>query len=172
MPTELKQLNETAPDTGGTNRLTVDLWTRRPVCGPRVTVIDRLSSLRAAGTLADFSVATWPDEIVISDRNRHSELLGTIEEFEAWAADNGVSLRPPFETRTASLLVGRSKEVLTTPMLLASLYDGDDVVGVYPCTDGEHNWTVPEFLDALEAEGTVSGAGKAVALPMTDPEST
>ncbi|MBX0321977.1 hypothetical protein EGH21_02915 [Halomicroarcula sp. F13] len=164
----LQHLNGTAPDTGPANGLTVDLWTRRPVCGPRTTVIDRLSSLRTAGTLSDFTVTTWPDEIVVSDRNQHSELLATIETFEAWAAENGVSVRPPFETRTASLLVGESKEVLTTPMMLASLTDGEDILGVYPCTDGDRTWTIPEFLDVLEADETsLGGTGERAALPMT-----
>ncbi|WP_328765762.1 HTH domain-containing protein [Haloarcula nitratireducens] len=129
--------------------LTVDLWTRRPVCGPRTTVIDRLGSLRTAEVIDDFSVTTWPEEIVVSGRTNHSELLDIVEEFEEWASENGLTLRPPFETRTASLLVGESEEVLTTPMMLAAAYDGDDLVGVYPCTDGERTRTIGEFLDAL-----------------------
>ncbi len=146
------EMKRTADSMSETSTLTIDLWTRRPVCGPRTTVINRLSSLRSAAALDDFTVTTWPDEIVVSERNQHSELLATIERFEAWAADNGVSLRPPFETRTAASLVGASKEVLRTPMLLASVHDGDDIVGVYPCTDGERTWTISEFLDTLEGD--------------------
>lgn len=169
MSNGLQHLNETVHEAKEKSELTVDLWTRRPVCGPRTTVIDRLSSLRTAGTLEDFSVTTWPDEIIVSERNQHSELLATIEEFEVWAADNGVSLRPPFQTRTASLLVGGSREVLRTPMMLASLSEGDDVVGVYPCTDGDRTWTIPEFLDALEDDGPVlDGAADETALPVSE----
>jgi len=150
--------------------LTVDLWVRRPVCGPRATVIDRLSALRTAGDLDEFSVTTWPEEIALTGPNREAELLATIEGFEDWAADRGLSLRPPFETRTASRLVGESEDVLTTPMLLAAAYEGDDLVGIYPCTDGTKTWTIPEFLDTLEAgeERSPSGAGENSALPTTE----
>jgi len=147
MPNEIEQPTETSESAG----YRVNLWVRRPVCGPRTTVIDRLSSHTAADVLADFSVTTWPEEIVLTGRNRQSELLETIERFESWAADHGLSLRPPFETRTASLLVGESEDVLTTPMMLAAAYEGDELVGIYPCTDGSKTWTISEFLDGLEA---------------------
>ena len=128
MPNKTGQTNETDVGSGGTD-LQVDLWVRRPVCGPRTTVIDRLSSLCASGPVADFSVTTWPEEIALTGSNRQEELLETIEGFEDWAADRGLSLRPPFETRTVSRLVGGSEDVLTTPMLLAAAYRDDDVDG-------------------------------------------
>ncbi|WP_236044431.1 HTH domain-containing protein [Haloarcula salinisoli] len=159
--------NETEQTTdhdsrGDADGLEISLWVRRPVCGPRTTVIDRLSALRTAGDLDGFSVTTWPEEVALTGANREEELLATIEEFEDWAADRGLSLRPPFETRTASRLVGESEDVLRTPMLLAAAYEGDDLVGIYPCTDGTKTWTIPEFLDALEAgeERSPSGAGE------------
>jgi hypothetical protein len=152
MPNETAQTDENDPaGAGPVTGLEVDLWVRRPVCGPRTTVIDRLSSLRGAGLIEDFSVTTWPEEIVLSGVNRADERLATIERFEEWAADRGLSLRPPFERRTASTLVGNSEEVLTTPMVLAAAYDDGDLVGVYPCTDGPTTWTVSQFLDGLEA---------------------
>jgi hypothetical protein len=128
----------------------VDLWVRRPVCGPRTTVIDRLGALRTRGAIADFSVSTWAEEIVLTGANRQDDLLETVETFENWAADHGLSLRPPFETRTASMLVGDSEEVLTTPMMLAVARDDGDIVGIYPCTDGTETWTVEAFLDGIE----------------------
>lgn len=130
--------------------LEVDLWVRRPVCGPRTSVIDRLGSLRTRGVVANFTVTTWPEEIVLTGTNRQESLLETVERFEDWAADHGLSLRPPFETRTASLLVGDSEEVLTTPMMLAVARHGEDIVGIYPCTDGTKTWTIGEFLDGIE----------------------
>ena len=148
-------MRESADDTPrATGALEVELWVRRPVCGPRTTVIDRLSSLRSDGTLSDFSVTTWPDEVVLTGRNRQSDLLSTIETFETWAGKRGLTLRPPFQTRRASLLVGGSTEVLKTPMLLAAVYHGEEVVGVYPCNDGDVTWTVSDLLDALERGGT------------------
>ena len=169
MSNETEQTNE-HDSRGATAVLEVDLWVRRPVCGPRTTAIDRLSALRTAGVLADFDVTTWPEEIALTGDNRQEALLTTIEGFEDWAAERGLSLRPPFETRTASLLVGDSEDVLTTPMLLAAAYEGEELVGIYPCTDGTKTWTIPEFLDALEAgeERTPSGAGDNSVLPATE----
>lgn len=136
---------------GGPTDPEVVLWTRRPVCGSRTVVVDRLSELRSSGAIADFSVEIWPDEVVVSGRGRHAELLETVERFEAWAADRGVSLRPPFETRTSALLVGGSEEVLTMPMTVAAVHEGGELVGVYSCSDGDRTWTIAAFLDALEA---------------------
>lgn len=155
---------------GMTAGLEVDLWVRRPVCGPRTTAIDRLSALRTAGAVTDFDVTTWPEEIALTGDNRQEDLLATIERFEDWAADRGLSLRPPFEARTASLLVGDSEDVLTTPMLLAAAYEDGDLVGIYPCTDGTKTWTISEFLDALEggAERPRSGAGDSPVLPVRE----
>jgi len=150
MSNETERTAEAESADGPPTDIEVDLWVRRPVCGPRTTVIDRLSSLRAAGPLAEFSVTTWPEEIVLTGQNRQEDLLSTIEGFEDWAADHGLSLRPPFETRTASLLVGDSEEVLTTPMMLAVARDEDGIAGIYPCTDGTKTWTISAFLDGLE----------------------
>lgn len=130
--------------------ISVVLWTRRPVCGPRTTVIDRLGTLQAEERLAGFSVEIWPEEIVVSDPGDHDELLDRVDRFEQWATDNGLSVRPPFETRTKSLLVGASETVLKTPMLGAAVYEGDSLIGFFPCTDGEHTWTVSEYLTVLE----------------------
>jgi hypothetical protein len=151
MTSETERTAETEPHEADDTDLRVDLWVRRPVCGPQTTVIDRLGRLRATGRLADFSVTTWPEEIVLTGASRQADLLETIERFESWAADHGLSLRPPFETRTASLLVGDSEDVLRTPMLLAVAREGESITGIYPCTDGTETWTVSAFLDELAA---------------------
>jgi len=145
-----KKEQTSGPDDESGTGIEVDLWVRRPVCGPRTTVIDRLGSLKTRGVVADFSVSTWPEEIVLTGPNRQEDLLETVETFEGWAADHGLSLRPPFETRTASLLVGESEEVLTTPMMLAVAREDGDIVGIYPCTDGTESWTIGKFLDGIE----------------------
>lgn len=157
MATEIEQIDALSGEN-----LEIELWVRHPVCGPRTTVIDRLGSLRASGELSEFSVTTWPEEIALTGENRQTELLETIDAFESWAADHGLSLRPPFETRTASLLVGDSEDVLVTPMMLAAAYEDGDLMGIYPCTDGAETWTIPEFLDGIETglEGAPPGVGE------------
>lgn len=146
-----KESGEKAGDHRG-GGIEVVLWTRRPVCGPRTTVIDRLGELRTRGVLANFRVETWPEEVVVGEADGH-EVLDRFEAFEAWADEHGLSVRPPFETRTASLLVGSSREVLVTPMVVAAVHEDGDLVGVYPCTDGDRTWTVEAFLDVLSDGG-------------------
>lgn len=68
---------------GETGDLGVALRVRRPACGPRTTVTDRLSALRTAGALAGFDVTTWPEEIALTGDERRTELLETVKRFEA-----------------------------------------------------------------------------------------
>ena len=105
--------------------VTMTLRTRTPVCGARTTVINRLGRLRAAGVIEEFEVQTWPDEVVLSDGATTDDAVQTFERFERWADERGVSVRPAFDVRTLSSLVGRSREVLTLPMMsLAVSADG------------------------------------------------
>jgi hypothetical protein len=140
------------------------LWTRRPVCGPRTEVIDRLSSLEADGTIADFSVETWPDEVAISEHTEHARVVEQYKEFELWAEDNGVTVSPPFEHRTISPLVGKTREVLTVPMLCLAVYDSE-LRGVYPCSADGRTCSVSDYLDAYEALGGPPADGDTPVLP-------
>jgi len=70
------------------------LWTRRPVCGPRTEIIDRLTALQSAGHVAGFDVETWPDEVAISEHTRHSRVVEADERFRAWAEAAG-AVPPP-----------------------------------------------------------------------------
>ncbi|WP_336336987.1 HTH domain-containing protein [Haloarcula brevis] len=132
--------------------LAVQLWSRRPVCGPRTTAIDRFTELAAAGVVDDFEVQTWPEEVPVDPESEHGEVLATIDRYEQWAQERGLSLRPPFETRTSSLLVGGSTEVLRLPMIAVAVYADGDLAGVYPCSDGERTWSVTDCIDALTAD--------------------
>ncbi len=134
-------------EVAGEDGTHVVLWTRRPVCGPRTEIIDRLSSLQSAGHIAGFAVETWPDEVAVSEHTRHSRVVETYERFRSWADDAGVSISPPFDRRTVTTLVGRSEEVLTLPVLCLAVYEAD-LCGVYPCADGEETLTVTDFVDA------------------------
>lgn len=140
---------DTTPEgeTEGTQML---LWTRRPVCGPRTEVIDRLSQLRARGDIGDFAVETWPDEVAISEHTEHARVIEVYKEYLLWAEEHDVSITPPFERRTASSLVGGSEDVLTVPIMCLAVYD-DGLCGVYPCTHDGRTYSVADYLDALEA---------------------
>lgn len=134
---------------GDSDSVRMVLWTRRPVCGPRTEVIDRLSSLRADGAIEDFSVETWPDEVALSEHTEHARVVEVYKEYLTWASDHGVSITPPFQRRTASSLVGDTQDVLTVPVMCLAVYD-DGLCGVYPCTSEGETWSVPDYLDAYE----------------------
>jgi len=145
-----------ADDTGSGGSMTdpsgvsMVLYARRPVCGARTETLNRLTGLHSGDDIDDFEVETWPNEVVLDDKDGHATLVTTFRMFEEWAAERGVSVRPPFEVRTAGSLVGNSQEVLVLPALCLAVYD-ESLAGVFPCTDGTTTWTVPEYLDAYEA---------------------
>lgn len=141
------------------------LWTRRPVCGPRTEIVDRLGSLSAADSIDAFRIETWPNEVVVSEHTQHTQVIETYEQFRAWADEAGVSITPAFDRRTVTSLIGRTEEVLTLPVMCLAVYD-DDLRGVYPCTDSDETWTVTDYLDAYEA------AGGPPAVPTADADST
>ncbi|EMA33142.1 HTH domain-containing protein [Haloarcula japonica] len=154
MSEEMQRSDNHGSDEPVGGEIAVQLWSRRPVCGPRTTAIDRFTELAATGVVDDFDIQTWPEEISVSQRSEHGEVLETVDRYEQWATERGLSLRPPFETRTSSLLVGGSTEVLRLPMIAVAVYADDDLVGVYPCTDGETTWSVTDCINALAAEST------------------
>ncbi|MFW6435493.1 MAG: HTH domain-containing protein [Halovenus sp.] len=139
--------NSDEPSNDG---VTMQVWTRRPVCGTRATVVDRVGHLRSTGVIDDFEVRTWPEEVVLTEEEQRIPRL--FEHLEQWANERGVSIRPPFERRTVSPLIGDSREVLTLPMLALAVYD-DGLAGVYPCSDGDRTVTVETYLDRCETEG-------------------
>ena len=130
--------------------VTVQVWARRPVCGARASVIDRLGRLQSEGIIEEFEVQTWPEEVVLDDGDEPIPRL--VKHLEEWASEQGVSLRPPFERRTVSPLIGESREVLTLPMLTLVVY-ADGLAGVYPCSDGDRTVTVEAFLDQCQTKG-------------------
>lgn len=143
------------------------LWTRRPVCGPRTAVIDRLSELRTADAIGTFDVETWPDEIALSGHTEHAEVVDVYREYRDWAEDHGLSITPPFEKRTVSSLIGGQEEVLTVPIMCLAVYEDDDLSGVYPCSNDDRTWSVTDYLDAYAAaEGPPPGGDGEADLPV------
>ena len=151
-------LNETAETDleGESEGVRMVLWTRRPVCGPRTDIIDRLSNLHSGGDIADFTVETWPDEVAISEHTEHARVVEVYKEYLLWAEEHDLSITPPFERRTASSLVGGSEDVLTVPIMCLAVYD-DGLSGVYPCSSAERTWSVADYLDAYEMAGERPG---------------
>jgi hypothetical protein len=128
-------------------------------------VINRLGRLRATGVIDEFEVRTWPDEVVLSTEADAGEAVETFEQFEAWAADRGLSVRPAFDVKTVSSLVGRERELLTLPMMSLAVSVDGDLVGVFPCRDDERTWTIGDCLDAYEEADSTLAALESVGWP-------
>jgi hypothetical protein len=145
-------------ETGDTDRDVTEmvLWTRRPVCGPRTAVIDRLSTLAANGDIGGFRVETWPDEVGISEHTEHTRVIERYEAFRSWAEDNDRSITPPFEHRTVSPLIGEGREVLTLPIMCLAVYENEQLRGVYPNAVDGRTISVTEYLDACDDSDAVA----------------
>ena len=77
--------------------------------------------------------------------------MATYREFTEWAERNGTSLSPAFERRTRSYLgLDRVDEVVVFPVVSLALYEGERLRAVFPCSDGDRTYTVPDCLDAFE----------------------
>ena len=144
------QTNESETSAAEVERegVVLRLWTRRPVCGPRTEVINRLGSLRASEAIDEFEVETWPDELVVEETD--TRVASVVDSFRDWAAGAGVTLEPAFDQRTVSPLVGRSRAVLTLPMMAIAVYENDELTAVYPHVEDGETRTVVDYLDGLE----------------------
>jgi hypothetical protein len=115
-------------------------------------VESRIETLRALedGPLVDTVVVrSWPDTVRFDDEGDH-ETLARYERFRSWADRRGVSIRPPFETRTRSSIVeDDGVDVLVTPTLCLAVYREERLVGVFPhSVDGE-TYTVEDAVVEL-----------------------
>jgi len=124
-----------------------------PVRGRRERVAEELSTLVAAGTLAEYDVVTW-DKRIPADGSGDPELRDTYLAFEAWAERRDVSLAPFFETRECySWETGERGTWVVLPALCLSVYEDGELTAVYPHRDGDtyHSvWTGIESLETVD----------------------
>ncbi|WP_440772754.1 HTH domain-containing protein [Natronorubrum sp. DTA28] len=105
--------------------------------------IETLQACDSEGTIDDLLLRSWPKEIALTDNSPYQEALDSFERFETWAADRGVSVRPPFKERTTtSQVTSETTDLLVTPLLCLELYADDELIGVFPHTDEETEETL------------------------------
>ena len=141
------------------------LYVQRPVAGPRTEAIDRLSELDADWAIESFDVTTVPGEILVSQGagGRTADIPGDLDILAAWRAPG---LRSTFGIEETQTRMGRTVRTFSPPEMILGVYAGAEPFCVFPCTDGEHTWTVTDFLDSYEATGEPP-AGVDIALPTT-----
>lgn len=115
---------------------------------------NRLTALEADDTVAAVATFTWDKRVQCGDPVK-TKARDRYEEFEAWAADRGVSLRPFFGTRECySMETGERGEWIVYPALCLAVYDDGDLASVFPHADGDDYRSVTDGLDALGGEST------------------
>lgn len=140
-------MHENTPET------TLVCHARTPlVLDPVESRIERAQACENGDFVDTVVVRSWPDTVRLDDAGPHREVVEEFRRFSRWAENHGVTVEPPFETRTrASIVEDGGIEVLATPVLSLALYRNDRLAAVFPHTDGERTYTIADALDRLEA---------------------
>lgn len=144
---------ETDRETEPEESISLTLYVRRPVAGPRTETIDRLTTLDVDGAIEGFDVQTVREEVIVS-QGRDEEDSGLPGEFDALVEWRGPSVRPTFDVESGWTRTGRTVRTLSLPEMVLAVYAAGSLCCVLPCTDGEVTWTVEEFLDRYESART------------------
>ncbi|MEA5387462.1 HTH domain-containing protein [Haloarculaceae archaeon H-GB11] len=132
----------------------VELYLRGDTYGTydaQQTVLSRVNSLEDDGTLADATVEADWQRVRTPEQDSRDGALATYEEFREWARRNSYSLEPAYQRRTRAYMgTDVVHDVVTFPVVSLAVYDGDDLSAVFPCADGDLNYTVQDALAAFE----------------------
>lgn len=138
----------------GDTHLRAELYLRGDTYGTfdaQQQVLNRVKRLEANGVFSESMVAGEWQRIRTMAEDKRSEAIRTYEEFTDWAARNDHSLEPAFERRNRSYVgMDRVDDVVVFPVVSLAIYDGDDLEGVFPCSDEERTYTVGDALEAFE----------------------
>lgn len=115
-----------------------------PPDDPRRSVLSRPRELEADGVVDDVSVRVWGRTVSPSENGNGRNdrpIRERVYEFLAWADRNRHSLEPASERFERSTLTSEAQtEAIRLPLQCLAVYEGDRLVGVFPCSaDGETN---------------------------------
>jgi hypothetical protein len=125
-------------------------------------LVELLTELREREQLGDVSVTVWGTRIctegALSGLDSGKHIVDSIGEFFAFAADEGVTISPFFRVRDVdSSMSGQSFKSIVPPSRCTAMYEGEQLVGVFPCIIDGESYTV---RDALEQVGRRSEASQ------------
>lgn len=148
------------------DEITLVCHVRAPlVADPVESRVETLRSLEDGPLVDTVVVRSWPDTVRLDDEGDH-ETLARYERFRSWANRSGVSIRPPFETRTRSSIVEEEGiDVLDTPTLCLAIYREERLVGVFPHSADGETYTVEEAVETFQDGELPHPLGSVEAIP-------
>lgn len=152
----------------GNESIVVECSVRTPlIFEPVDDHVATLRELQTDGVIDDVVFRSWPDEVRLDGDEPVHEAVDRYEQFRQWAAREGVSVRPPFETwARTSLISEKDHELLVTPLCCLAVYHEERLVGVYPHSRDDETYTAERAVKELRA-GELPGT---LARAVLDPE--
>lgn len=126
-------------------------------------VVERARDLVGAGDVGDLTVRTWGRRALAPEAADGpaadapgADVLDTVREFQAAAAEHGLTLEPCFaeRERRPSFFTEREqpRREVVLPVVCLAVRRGGDLVGLYPCVDDGECASVAEGLAALAGD--------------------
>ena len=145
------------PDPGVDSRVELFVKTLAPVenYAAQDRLVSTLTELEARDALGGFTITVWGDRICtegeLSTVDCGKHIVETIGDFYAFAADEGISISQFFTNRTVSAsLSGQSFNCIVPPNQCTAMYQGDELVGVFPCVIDGEVYTVRDAIERFE----------------------
>ncbi|MFB6179504.1 MAG: HTH domain-containing protein [Halorientalis sp.] len=125
----------------------------RGLAGPQQdALIETAEALALTPAIDTVEIYEWPRKLAVEGHGPTDDrTLDVFNQFSQWARDHGVQLHPAFSTRTCyDWETGNRYTALVLPVMALAVFEDDELVAVYPHTDGETRQTVFDGLDALD----------------------
>lgn len=133
----------------------LELWVRSHTpygaYSRRRSALERLSHLKSEGDIESFTVNVWDEGagMMTGEPLDAFDSRRKLGEFAAWAAAHGCTLPGFKERHLESTFTDETCTRFDPPILTLAVYDDDELLGVYPCADGENSHTVGTVLESL-----------------------
>ena len=119
-------------------------------------VISQLGSLAGRDAIDDYDVLAWGKEIrpggPLEAAPYYRRVREYVDELRGWIDENGVS-NCGFDARdVSSPLAGESYDVVTLPAICLGVYEGEELVDVYPRRDDDTFESVVDGLASLAGQ--------------------
>ena len=120
-----------------------------PAAERRDHVAETLRALERQELIDECTVSAWPKRIECASA-ADPDARDLYLSFQSWAEDNQVRLTPFFQTRECySMETGDRGDWVVFPAICLAVYEGDDLVSVYPHADGDTYRSVLTGLESL-----------------------